>query len=95
MFFWVQFLARSNASCFFSCREIQAHVAEDFWYIHVSYQAQDGSGCDFQWDRERIFDLGVALVLYEACVEKPQAKVTKVDPLYFERLPTTKCSPKI
>ena len=59
------------------CREIQAHISEPFWHIFVSYKARDGSACDFQWDRGHLFDYGVAMVMYEGCVESPMALVTK------------------
>lgn len=59
-------------------REIQAHVAEPFWYIHVAYQAPDGKSCVFKWDRGHLFDQDIATVLYEACVDDPLAHVMQV-----------------
>ena len=60
------------------CREIRAHIAEPFWYIHVMYRAPAGQQCTFHWRRGHIFDHPVATVLYEQCVQSPTAKITKV-----------------
>ena len=61
------------------CREIEAHVSEPFWYIHVSYKApKEPKACDFTWDRARLFDHPAATMLYEICVENPMATVLKV-----------------
>lgn len=60
------------------CREIQAHVPEDFWYIQVTHTGTDKRPCDFSWDRGRLFDHTAATILYELCVEQPLATVTKV-----------------
>jgi DNA topoisomerase-3 len=61
-------------------REINAHVPEHFWYIHVSYKAADGTGCEFTWDRGHMFDKDAAIILYEACVEDSKAVVKQVSP---------------
>lgn len=64
-----------------SLREIQSHVAERFWYIHMSYQAPGASGggrCSFEWRRGRLFDHVVATVLYEVCCEDPTATILRV-----------------
>jgi DNA topoisomerase-3 len=80
-----------------SCREIQSHIPEPFWYIAVSYrpdpaaanegqqqqQQQQGlqqrrqgqPSCEFKWARDRLFDQGVATMLYEQCAEEPTATV--------------------
>lgn len=76
------------------CREIQSHVPEPFWYIHVTYrpepqqhqqqqsqqpqQRQPQPGCEFTWVRGRLFDQDVAAMLYEACAEEPVATVMQV-----------------
>ncbi len=62
------------------CREIRAHVAEPFWYIHVTYRAPEGQQCTFHWRRGHLFDHAVATVLYEMCVEAPLATITRVRP---------------
>ena len=62
-------------------REIQSHVAERFWYIHMSYQAPGASGggrCSFEWRRGRLFDHVAATVLYEVCCEDPTATILRV-----------------
>lgn len=64
-----------------SRREIQSHVAERFWYIHMSYQAPGASGggrCSFEWRRGRLFDHVAATVLYEVCCEEPTATILRV-----------------
>ena len=59
------------------CREIRAHVAERFWYIHAAYRSPEGHACAFTWQRGHIFDHAIAAVLYETCVDAPQATITK------------------
>lgn len=54
--------------------EIQSHVAEPFWYIHLAYRTPEGA-CDFSWRRGRLFDKDAATVLYEVCAEEPVATV--------------------
>ena len=66
---------RRQAVC--CAREIQAHIAEDFWHIQVTHTGDDHKRCDFSWERGRLFDHTAATVLYEMCVEEPQATVTK------------------
>jgi hypothetical protein len=62
------------------CREIQSHVSEPFWYIHVSKGAEppDTGHCEFTWARGRLFDQDAAVVLYEMCAEQPLARVLEV-----------------
>ena len=67
------------------CREIRAHVAEPFWYLHVTYRAPEGQQCAFHWRRGHIFDHAVATVLYEMCVEAPLATITRVRPGHLHR----------
>lgn len=61
-------------------REIQSHVSEPFWYIHVSKGAEppDTGHCEFTWARGRLFDQDAAVVLYEMCAEQPLARVLEV-----------------
>ena len=50
--------------------EIYAHVAERFWYIHVSHRdGTTGQMCDFEWDRKRLFDRFAAELFFEPCKE--------------------------
>ncbi|KAK9827312.1 hypothetical protein WJX81_003569 [Elliptochloris bilobata] len=62
--------------------EVQSHVAERFWSIHMSYQAPataaGGCRCQFEWRRVRLFDHVAASVLYELCCEDPLAAVLRV-----------------
>ena len=62
------------------CREIQAHVPEQFWAIHMEYKPpeQGSTSVSFSWDRTRLFDHAMALLFYEPCVEAPEATITKV-----------------
>lgn len=55
-----------------------AHQPESFWYIQVSYTHAGGPACEFQWDRERIFDPHIAATLYEACLDRPEVIVLDV-----------------
>lgn len=60
--------------------EIQSHIPEPFWYIHVSYSSprpEDGS-CEFTWHRKRLFDQSVVLVIYDMCALNPRARVVKM-----------------
>ncbi|KAK9812774.1 hypothetical protein WJX72_003468 [[Myrmecia] bisecta] len=59
--------------------EIQAHISEPFWYIHVSLRTADQRACDFKWHRGRLFDHPAATTLYEVCIEEPLATVAKVE----------------
>ncbi|EIE27522.1 prokaryotic type I DNA topoisomerase [Coccomyxa subellipsoidea C-169] len=59
--------------------EIQAHVAEPFWYIYAMYRAPEGQSCTLHWQRDRLYDHVIATILYETCVDAPLATVTKVD----------------
>ncbi|KAK9833803.1 hypothetical protein WJX74_006318 [Apatococcus lobatus] len=68
--------------------EIEAHVSEPFWYIHVSYKApKEPRACDFTWDRGCLFDYPSATMLYEICVEHPMATVLKVEGRERKRWP--------
>lgn len=53
-------------------------MSEPFWFIHVAHQSPDGKSCSFKWDRGHLFDLDVATILYEACVEDQEAHVLQV-----------------
>lgn len=69
-------------------REIAAHVPEDYWYIFLEYATPGAEGkpprrCEFTWARRRLFDEHGAALLYEACVEDPEALVTKVEAALF------------
>lgn len=60
-------------------------MSEPFWYIYVSYrpaaepgggaraqqQQQQPASCEFKWARDRLFDVDVATMLYEAVAEEP------------------------
>lgn len=70
---------------------MQSFVPEQFWHIAVSIErdSEDEEGAttsvNFTWRRGHIFDLSIAILLYEDCVERPMARVIKV-----ETKPTTK-----
>lgn len=67
-----------GSTCMCVCREIQAHVAEPFWYIYAEYCAPDGTSCKFDWNRGRLFDYFFSTILLELCSENTTATVTKV-----------------
>jgi DNA topoisomerase IA len=57
-------------------REIQSHVSEPFWYIHVtSPPGPTTPATPFTWARGRLYDRDAAALLYEACCEAPTATV--------------------
>ena len=57
--------------------EVQSFVPEPFWYIHVALERED-SKVSFSWKRNRLFDNDAAFVLFEQCVEEPEATVLTV-----------------
>lgn len=59
-------------------------VPENFWKLEMSV-ARDGLVARFEWDRVRIFDQLICLVVYEKCLERAQARVTR-----FTSKPTEK-----
>jgi DNA topoisomerase-3 len=65
---------------------VQSFVPETFWYIYVNIerdeddgQEQDTRTVEFKWRRNHLFDMEAALVLYENCVDSPEATVVKVE----------------
>jgi DNA topoisomerase-3 len=56
---------------------VQNFVPEQFWYIHVALE-RDGHNVQFKWNRGHVFDFEMTFVLYELCVENPEATVTQV-----------------
>ncbi|ODO09647.1 hypothetical protein I350_01860 [Cryptococcus amylolentus CBS 6273] len=75
---------------------VQAFSPEAFWYIHVTLPRQndndnafdDDTIVEFKWKRGHLFDLEVAVMLFEGCAEDPEAEVIKV-----ESKPATKWKP--
>lgn len=53
-------------------------VPETFWYIHLALE-RDGDAVNFHWQRNRLFDVQAALLLYEMCIDQPQATVIKTE----------------
>ena len=53
-------------------------MPEPFWHIQMTYK-QGATECAFTWARNRLFDYGVAAVLYSMCVEEGKATVTRSD----------------
>lgn len=76
-------------------REIQAHIPEDFWHIHVTHTGPDHKACEFGWDRGRLFDHTAATILYELCVEQPLATVTQVTLVSSVHCPTLVIQPAL
>lgn len=64
-------------------------MPETFWYIHIEQQRSEGA-IKFNWRRNHLFDMAAAFVLYEMCVEQPEATVRSV-----ATKPTTKWSVQI
>lgn len=57
--------------------KVQSFVPEAFWAIKLSH-VKDGQTVNFLWDRNRLFDRGMVVVLFERCISAKIAKVTKV-----------------
>ena len=53
---------------------------EGFWRINMAHQQSDLAPVQFKWEREREFDHGTAVILYEHCVANPQCTVSRVNP---------------
>ena len=58
-------------------KQVQAFIPEPFWKISVSLETEDGV-TEFNWKRQRLFDHLACLVLYQHCLDEPEAKVTDV-----------------
>ncbi|TXT07533.1 hypothetical protein VHUM_03253 [Vanrija humicola] len=73
---------------------VQSFVPEPFWHIAVSIERDseeeegETTSVNFTWRRGHLFDLNIALLLYEDCIENPMARAIKV-----ETKPTTKFKP--
>lgn len=61
---------------------------EPFWYIQLETRDEHGVMTRFSWQRKRLYDHLVALILYERCRERPKARITSI-----ESKPTTKWRP--
>ncbi|GMH10402.1 hypothetical protein Nepgr_012243 [Nepenthes gracilis] len=57
--------------------EIQSHEPEEFWTINCSHNSDEGTA-SFTWIRGHMFDYTCAVIIYEMCVQEPNATVTKV-----------------
>ncbi|KAE9604181.1 putative DNA topoisomerase transcription factor interactor and regulator CCHC(Zn) family [Lupinus albus] len=57
--------------------EIQAHEPEEFWLINCSHRSDEGVA-NFSWMRGHLFDYTCATIIYEMCIEEPNATVTNV-----------------
>jgi DNA topoisomerase III len=74
--------------------EIQAHIPENFWYLHLVYNDNNnnmnqgrgrGRACVFTWSRDRLYDQAISQAYYNTCVpggdqqqQPSQAKVVSV-----------------
>lgn len=62
--------------------EIRKFVSEPFWSIQMVYKpstVQEGAksnDVNFFWDRQRLFDHQISVILYELCLEAKEATVT-------------------
>ena len=74
--------------------KIQAFVPEKFWSINLELEADDPENpgkkmtTKFNWDRDRIFDQFICLLLYEECLENCTATV-----VHCNNRPTSKSRP--
>ncbi|XP_007048480.2 PREDICTED: DNA topoisomerase 3-alpha isoform X2 [Theobroma cacao] len=57
--------------------EVQSHEPEEFWTINCSHKLDEGVAT-FNWMRGHLFDHTCAVIVYEMCVQEPNATVTKV-----------------
>ncbi|KAK8687869.1 hypothetical protein V6N13_086664 [Hibiscus sabdariffa] len=57
--------------------EVQSHEPEEFWTINCSHKSDEGVAT-FNWMRGHLFDYTCAVIVYEMCVQEPNATVTKV-----------------
>lgn len=74
-------------------REIEAFVEEPFWridveHVRVDHATAERARAQFEWARGRLFDRLACVVLYEMCVEEPEATVVAVN-----RRRTTRAKP--
>lgn len=66
---------------------VKKFVPEKFWSIKVMH-LRDGIKVQFSWRRNRLFDRGCVVVLFERCLAARLAKVSKT-----QRKPTSKWRP--
>ena len=59
-------------------KAIQDFVREPFLKIRVTWQTSEEEKVDFLWKRHHLFDELAVRVLYERCLEQPEATVTKL-----------------
>ena len=62
-------------------------MPEKFWSIKV-IQMRDGIKVQFSWRRNRLFDRGAVVVLFERCLAARVARVSKM-----QKKPTSKWRP--
>lgn len=55
--------------------KIRDFIPEEFWRIVMSY-IKDNINVEFRWQRARLFDQMICLLLYEKCMQAPLATVT-------------------
>lgn len=53
---------------------VKAFIPQQYWYISCNYK-QDKAHADFTWRRGRLYDKMCCLVLYEHCMDNPEATV--------------------
>ncbi|TGZ83263.1 DNA topoisomerase III [Ascodesmis nigricans] len=68
-------------------RRVKNFVPEQFWSIKVMHK-RDDINVTFNWDRNRLFDRMMVIVLFEKCLQAKKARVTKV-----QKKPTKKWKP--
>ena len=78
--------------------KVKSFIPEQFWYIHLEHKVdlpnQSGRGArakttvTFLWDRQRLFNKQMAMLLFEHCRDAKTAEVTRIT-----RKPTRKFKP--
>jgi DNA topoisomerase III len=73
--------------------QVQAFRPEQFWYIYLALDANEGGGGEeqeivFTWSRVRLFEFDVSLAIYEMVLANPMATISSV-----KRKPTKKWKP--
>jgi len=58
--------------------KVRNFVAEDFWFIRLEID-RAGTKTKFLWRRNRLYDRLSCLILYELCVDRKLAKITRIE----------------
>lgn len=53
-------------------------IREIFWKIAVEHQTESGQFCEFNWERNRLFEHQPCLMIYDMIMDEPLAKVMDI-----------------